>query len=59
MPRENKERICDRGFGSNSGLGMFLVREILGITGITIEENRTEGARFEMRVPPGRYRIGP
>lgn len=59
VPPENKERIFDRGFGSNSGLGMFLVREILGITGITIEENRTEGARFEMRVPPGRYRIGP
>jgi hypothetical protein len=39
-------------------MGLFLIREILGISGITIEEKGVpgEGARFEIRVPPGRFR---
>ena len=57
VPPEDKERIFERGFGSNTGLGMYLIREILGINGISIEENGRKGARFEMRVPPGRYRV--
>ena len=57
MPQENKERIFERGFGSNTGLGMYLIREILMITGITIVERGTRGARFELRVPHGRYRF--
>jgi signal transduction histidine kinase len=57
IPSEQKDRIFDRGFGSHTGLGLFLSREILGITGISIKENGTDGARFELRVPPGRYRL--
>jgi len=57
VPDENKERIFERGFGSNTGLGMYLIREILMITGITIVERGTRGARFELRVPHGRYRF--
>jgi len=57
VPPENKERIFERGFGSNTGLGMYLIREILMITGITIEERGTRGARFELKVPHGRYRF--
>lgn len=34
----NKEQIFVRRFGKNTGLGLFMVREILGITGITITE---------------------
>jgi PAS domain S-box-containing protein len=55
----NKKKIFDRGFGTNTGFGLFLTREILSITGITIRENGKyrEGARFEMIIPPGAYRI--
>ena len=59
IPHAEKERIFEKGFGKGSGLGLFLIREILGITGIEIRENGTpgEGARFEMRVPQGRFRM--
>lgn len=59
IPPEEKERIFERGYGKNTGLGLFLVREILGITGITIRENGTpgKGASFEMSVPRGFYRF--
>ncbi len=58
VPIQNKNIIFDRGFGSNTGLGLFLVREILGITGMQIIETGTEGtgARFEIRVPSGQFR---
>ena len=57
---EDKKRLFTRGFGKNTGLGLFLSREILTITGITITENGTpgKGARFEIVVPKGGYRIG-
>jgi len=56
---EEKERIFDRGFGKNTGLGLALSREILSITGITIRETGKpgKGARFEMVVPKGAYRF--
>ncbi len=58
IPPDQKEKIFQRGYGKGSGLGLFLVREILSITGITIRETGTPGtgARFEIRVPPGSYR---
>ena len=57
---DEKERIFERGYGKNTGLGLFLVRQILGITGITIEETGTpdKGTRFEIRVPAGSWRKG-
>jgi len=53
VPVDEKERIFEPGFGKNTGLGLALSREILDITGITIEETGTPGtgARFEMTVP--------
>ena len=58
IPLDEKEVIFDRGFGKNTGLGLFLVREILGITGISIRETGEfgKGARFEIRVPKGIWR---
>lgn len=55
---EEKEKIFERGYGKNSGFGLFLAREILSITGITINETGEPGkeARFEILVPPGLYR---
>jgi signal transduction histidine kinase len=56
---DEKERIFERGFGKNTGLGLFLVQEILSLTGITIAETGEpgKGARFEMSVPDGQYRL--
>ncbi len=58
VPEDVKERIFDRGFGAHTGLGLFLARQVLSLTGITIKETGTpgEGARFEMLVPEGSHR---
>jgi two-component system sensor histidine kinase BarA len=55
---EEKSRIFEKGIGKNTGFGLFLVREILNITGITISETGTPGggARFELLVSPGGWR---
>ena len=57
--QKDKQKIFNKGFGKNTGLGLFLVREILAITGITITENGEphKGVRFEMRVPKDMYRF--
>ena len=54
-----KEQIFDLGFGKSSGEGLFFIREILLITGITIQECGVEGkgSRFEIIVPKGGYQI--
>jgi PAS domain S-box-containing protein len=59
IPDANKEKIFQRGYGTQKGMELFLVREILGITGITIRESGTYGtsARFEMNVPKQAYRF--
>jgi PAS domain S-box-containing protein len=56
---EDKKKLFRKGFGKHTGLGLFLSREILSITGITITENGTpgKGARFEITVPKGAYRF--
>ncbi len=55
---EDKNRIFDRGFGRNTGFGLFLVKEILDITGLGIRETGVpgEGARFEITIPPRAFR---
>lgn len=59
IPPAEKKKIFERGYGKNAGLGLFLVREILSITGMAIEECGVEGtcARFEIRIPKGVWRI--
>jgi len=59
IPDEEKERIFDLGFGKNTGFGLAISREILDITGITIREvgEPGKGARFEIAVPEGAFRI--
>ena len=59
IPYENKEKIFIRGFGKHTGLGLFLIREILSITGITIAETGEygKGSRFEIDVPKDRFRL--
>lgn len=50
---EDKLRIFDQDYGKNTGHGLFLIREILSITEITIEENGEpgKGVRFVLTVP--------
>ena len=61
IPAAMKEKIFGHKNGENVGLGLFLSREILGVTGITIRENGVEGegARFEMVVPKDGFRFTP
>lgn len=56
---EDKSRIFLKGFGKDSGLGLYLGMQILGITGISIKENgeHLKGVRFEIRVPDGKWRM--
>jgi PAS domain S-box-containing protein len=58
IPVDEKEKIFNRGFGKNTGFGLFLVREILSLTDIAIKETGVpgKGARFEIMVPQGMYR---
>jgi PAS domain S-box-containing protein len=50
--------LFERGKGKNTGYGMFLIREILTITGFAITENgeHGKGVRFEIVVPAGSFR---
>jgi PAS domain S-box-containing protein len=59
VPAEEKERIFRRGYGKNTGLGLFLAREILSITGMEIHETGESGrgACFEILVSAGYYRF--
>lgn len=58
ISQEEKPRIFERGYGKNTGMGLFLVREVLQLTGISIEETGTygSGAVFEITVPADSYR---
>ena len=59
IPYDSKENIFKRGFGRQTGFGLFLAREILSITDLSIQETGKPGtgARFEIGIPPGFYRF--
>jgi len=59
IPPEEKEIIFNYGYGKNTGYGLYLISEILKITSIHIRETGLfkKGARFEMLIPHGGYRI--
>jgi PAS domain S-box-containing protein len=59
IPADKKDKLFLRGIGDHTGVGLFMVRAILGITGITIEENGIpgHGVRFEMHVPSDGFRV--
>ncbi|MFY9750411.1 MAG: HAMP domain-containing sensor histidine kinase [Methanoregula sp.] len=58
IPAADKDRIFERGFGRYTGWGLFLTREMLALTGMTIAETGVpgKGARFEIHIPPESYR---
>ena len=55
-----KERIFEFGYHNENIVSLFLTRELLGFTGITITETGEpgRGMRFEIVVPKGRFRPG-
>ena len=59
IPADDKKHLFERGFGKNTGLGLFLSREILSITRLSISETGGpgKGARFEISVPGGTFRF--
>jgi PAS domain S-box-containing protein len=59
IPVDEKEKIFQQGYGKHTGLGLFLVREILAINNMEIIETGTpgKGARFEIHIPSGKWRI--
>jgi PAS domain S-box-containing protein len=58
VPEEAKEKIFRREYFRNTGFGLFLSREILAITGLTIHENGIpgKGARFVIHARKGNFR---
>ena len=58
IPLSEKEKIFEKGFGLHTGLGLYLVQEILSITDLTIRETGDygRGARFVIHVPAGTFR---
>jgi len=61
IPDDSKQKIFSPDYQKNKSVGLFLAREILDITEITIGETGTpgKGARFEMNVPKGAFRFIP
>jgi len=59
VPADVKEKIFNRQYFQHTGLGLFLSKEILSITGMSITETGVpgEGARFEILVPEGMWRL--
>ena len=59
IPADKKQSIFDYDEGGHAGIGLFICREILGVTGMTITETGTEGkgARFVIHVPTECFRI--
>lgn len=61
IPQGDKEKIFEKDWGKSSGHfhSLFLAREILSITGISIRETGKagKGSRFELLVPRGMYQV--
>jgi signal transduction histidine kinase len=59
IPVDRKDIVFEKGLGAGRSGSLFLSREILSITGMTITENGIpgKGSRFEIRVPKGSYRL--
>jgi signal transduction histidine kinase len=59
IPTEKKQQIFEYDAGGSAGIGLFICRQIVEVTDMTIQETGIEGkgARFVIHVPPGGYRI--
>jgi PAS domain S-box-containing protein len=61
IPAVEKARIFERVVAGEGKFGLFYVKELLTMSGMTIQEagEPGKGARFEIRVPAGMYRNTP
>jgi PAS domain S-box-containing protein len=61
IPESEKKLSFEPRYGKHTGYGLFMTRSILEITGIGIEETGMpgKGAKFEIRVPAGKFRFAP
>ncbi len=59
IPLDEKEKIFERGYGKNIGYGLYMAREILAITELSIHETGEPGkeGRYEIHVPKRFYRF--
>jgi sensor histidine kinase regulating citrate/malate metabolism len=59
VPGNVKQKIFNRGYFQHTGFGLYLSREIVSITGFSIEETGEPGtgARFEIHIPEGAFRF--
>jgi signal transduction histidine kinase len=59
IPEEIKQEIFQPTMLQNRGMGLFIAKEILSITGLTLQETGISGsgARFEIDVPAGCFRV--
>lgn len=59
IPAAEKEKIFERGYGRDSSWGLFIARDILAVTGMTIRETgeQGKGVRFEITLPAGSFRM--
>lgn len=59
IPLEEKKMIFERGFGKGTGYGLYLTREILAVSGITIKEagEYGVGAKFVIHFPRDASRV--
>jgi PAS domain S-box-containing protein len=58
IANDEKPEIFNQGYGKNTGLGLFFIKDILSITNISIRECGMygKGVRFEICIPQGAYR---
>lgn len=58
IPQKEKELIFNHGYGNRTGMGLFLIRQILEADGMSIVEDgiEGEGCRFQIVVPRSRWR---
>ena len=59
IPAEKKQQIFEYDAGGHAGIGLFICRQIVEVTDMTIRETGIEGkgTRFVIHVPPAGYRI--
>lgn len=59
IPEGDKDQIFEYGAEGHTGIGLFICRQILEVTGMTIEETGMEGtgARFVIHIPHDAFRI--
>ena len=59
IPAVEKDKLFERGYGKGTGWGLFLAKEILAVTGMSINEcgSPEKSVRFEITLPPGSFRM--